>query len=224
MNSRTPIMIKFCGIRTKQDIDKCQYANYLGFIVDVPNAKRSLNHDEAKGLIEYGKRYSKTVAVTNFEERILKINRLVSPDIIQIHANIVQNLDTLQNELKSIKQNYALVIGLEENKIVNERVLNHSLGIHAEYIVIEQSSNGKIGGGLGKSRDWSETKEIIQKYPHLRFFVAGGINTHNALNVINITNPSGIDISSGIENPDGSKSTVIIKKIFKQLKNRMKVI
>lgn len=219
LNKINQTLVKFCGIRTKQDIKTCQYSDYLGFIVDVPNAKRNLDYEVAKDLIEFGKKFTTTVAITTSVEKVSKINEIIKPDIIQIHTKLSLNLDKLKTKLDSIKQAYALVIGLEDEKIINEDILKHPIGINAEYIVIEHSKNGKIKGGSGESRDWTNTKDIIRKHSKIRFFVAGGINPKNALEVITLTKPTGIDISSGIENPDGTKSSIFVREILKHTKN-----
>ncbi|MFX1537527.1 MAG: hypothetical protein ACFFDI_25265, partial [Promethearchaeota archaeon] len=89
-----------------------------------------------------------------------------------------------------------------------------------EYIVIEASKNGKIEGGQGKTRDWDKTTEIIRRYPNLAFFVAGGLNPNNISKIISITRPAGIDVSSGIENSEGTKSPVLAQKIIRQVRNK----
>lgn len=214
------VQIKFCGLRTKYDIVICQDADYLGFIVEVPEAERSLSLEKAARLIKYGKKFALTVAVITALEKIPEICEFVRPDIIQIHTAINCNSNTLQEKLASFKQKYALTIGLESKRIVNYSVLTHDLGSKAEYIVIEASKNGKIEGGQGNTRDWDKTTEIIRQYPNFGFFVAGGLNPTNVSKIISITRPTGIDISSGIENSKGIKSPVLVQKIINQVRNK----
>ncbi|MFX1532672.1 MAG: hypothetical protein ACFFDI_00400, partial [Promethearchaeota archaeon] len=123
MLSSDSVLIKFCGLRTKLDIVVCQDADYLGFIVEVPGAKRSLSLEKAVKLINYGRKFALTVAVITTLEKIPEICESVRPDIIQIHTTINCNLNTLQEKLVSYKQKYALTIGLESKSIVNYPVL-----------------------------------------------------------------------------------------------------
>ncbi|MFX0094025.1 MAG: phosphoribosylanthranilate isomerase [Candidatus Hodarchaeota archaeon] len=217
------IQIKFCGLKSKQDTLVCQDADYLGYIVEVPCAKRSLSFEKAAKLVSYGKKFGLTVAVTTSLEKIPKICESVKPDIVQIHTKIMTDLNSLEEKMAAYWQKYALVIGVESDNIINYYTLAHSLGSGAEYIVIEASMNGQIVGGQGKTRNWIQTAEIIKKHPKITFFVAGGLNSSNIRNIISSTKPAGIDVSSGIENSDGSKSPVLTQKIIRQVRNNCSI-
>ena len=60
----------------------------------------------------------------------------------------------------------------------------------------------KVYGGTGKSFNWSLVAEHPPKKP---FFAAGGLTPFNIIEAIRTMHPFGIDISGGVEGPDGCK-------------------
>ena len=69
--------------------------------------------------------------------------------------------------------------------------------------------------GSGEAFDWS----ILQDFnPTKPYFLSGGININNIDEAIKIANPDFIDISSGIEETKGIKSSKLIIEILQKIK------
>lgn len=51
-----------------------------------------------------------------------------------------------------------------------------------------------------------------------RFFIAGGLDAGNVSEVISLTNPDGVDVSSGVESQQGIKDIEKIKKFIDKVK------
>jgi phosphoribosylanthranilate isomerase len=72
-------------------------------------------------------------------------------------------------------------------------------------------------GGTGKTLDW----EMLQNFnPGCPWFLAGGLTPDNIIEALSQLNPSGIDLSSGVERTPGDKDLEKVAKLFERLGNR----
>lgn len=69
-------------------------------------------------------------------------------------------------------------------------------------------------GGTGKKLDWQTLKQFN---PGLPWFLAGGLTPDNILEALALLEPSGIDLSSGVENSPGDKDLDKVAKLFERL-------
>lgn len=69
-------------------------------------------------------------------------------------------------------------------------------------------------GGTGETWDWSLVKDFAPQKP---WFLAGGLNGGNAIAALTQVNPSGIDLSSGVETAPGEKDLTLVKQLFETL-------
>ena len=70
-------------------------------------------------------------------------------------------------------------------------------------------------GGTGKTLDWQSLQQFQPSCPWL---LAGGLTPDNVLDALNQLNPSGIDLSSGVERAPGDKDLNKVAKLFEQLR------
>ena len=57
------------------------------------------------------------------------------------------------------------------------------------------------GSGSGKTLDWSILKNV-----DVPFILAGGLTPENVGEAVRMVRPMGVDVSSGVEFPEGGKS------------------
>jgi phosphoribosylanthranilate isomerase len=72
-------------------------------------------------------------------------------------------------------------------------------------------------GGTGQTLDW---KILEQFSPSCPWFLAGGLTPDNIVEALNQVNPSGIDLSSGVEHSPGDKDLDKVAKLFEKLGSR----
>ena len=72
-------------------------------------------------------------------------------------------------------------------------------------------------GGTGKTLDWSSLRKFN---PDCGWLLAGGLTPDNVLTALAELQPSGIDLSSGVEQAPGDKDLVRVRQLFEQLQQR----
>ncbi len=74
-----------------------------------------------------------------------------------------------------------------------------------------------MGGGTGKTIDWPTLAAFKPDKP---WFLAGGLNPANINQALSLTQPNGIDLSSGVEHAPGNKNINAVEALLTQL-NRL---
>lgn len=77
---------------------------------------------------------------------------------------------------------------------------------------------GNLIGGTGVTHDWSISSRIVKEITK-PVILSGGLNSQNVLSAINTVRPYAVDVNSGVENVDGSKSFEKVKSFITQAKS-----
>lgn len=181
--------VKICGLKNLADARYASGAgaDFLGFI-QYPASPRYISAEFAKEIIGwlYG---AKTVGVF-FDEEAEVVNakcELAGFHFAQLHGNespaYCEWID--RPIIKVIKVMPDSTRAQLEQEIA---AFSHV----AEYFLFD---TGHVGGS-GKSFDWSLIQGITSSIP---YFVAGGLNPANVRSAIEITQPFGVDVASGVE-------------------------
>lgn len=199
--------LKFCGFKTRMDIEKaltCEM-DYIGLIF--AKSKRQVDKVLAKEMIaglDFGKIKLVGVFMDQPLDDVIEIADFVGLDIIQIHG-VESNKFLLELRSRFKGEIWRAIPGSEEHLITfNE--------IPAELVLIDSTK----GGGSGEVADW----KLIEKYQdsfNKPYFLAGGLGLDNVEEAMGLLRPSGLDISSGIE-ADGVKSLELMNEICRMVK------
>ncbi len=178
-------LVKFCGLRRAQDVALSNELrpDLVGFIVDYPPSRRSLNETQLVALA--GAVSSSIVRVGVFVDASLDlICRLVEADVIdvvQLHGKESEAYIEQLRERVSVAIMQAFCIA----RAHDVDAAQHSL---ADIVLLDS------GKGSGERFDWSLIQKVRRPY-----FLAGGLTPKNLAYAIELLHPFGIDISSGIE-------------------------
>ena len=71
-------------------------------------------------------------------------------------------------------------------------------------------------GGTGKTLDWGTLRQF---HPSCPWFLAGGLTPDNVLEALSRLQPSGIDLSSGVERSPGDKDLDKVAQLFKKVRS-----
>jgi phosphoribosylanthranilate isomerase len=88
----------------------------------------------------------------------------------------------------------------------NDQDFEHQLTnlSHNDAVLVDSSTPRAIGG-TGTTFNWSKAKTLLRVAPHLRLIVAGGLAPENVKQAIEMLQPWGVDVVSGVESAPGRK-------------------
>ena len=194
------VKIKICGLRRLEDIEIVNKykPDYIGFVF--ADSKRKVSHEQASKMKDYlsSDIISVGVFVNADCEEILKLYNDGIIDMAQLHGD--ENEEYI-NYLKEKTNNELKIIKAIEMSHDND-LFNYD-DSQADFLLLDS------GKGSGKTFDWSLIRKDLKK----EFFLAGGINSENAVQAIDEFSPYSIDLSSSLE-VDGFKDEKKVKEIM----------
>jgi phosphoribosylanthranilate isomerase len=193
------IRIKFCGITNLKDAQlgiKLK-VDYLGFIVEVKDSLRSLSIEEFQTIVQKLRKESSSTQIVavmvnpkmKLVEYVIK-NKLAH--CIQLHGE--ESAEFCERYKAKIEIWKAFRILPEDFKRMYE-VIN-SYRLCTDRILLDAKHSAFEAFDLYKQLQSQKFKLIL----------AGGLNSKNILNYINILHPEMVDLSGGIEISPGIKS------------------
>jgi phosphoribosylanthranilate isomerase len=208
--------IKICGLRRKEDI---QYANrclpdYIGFVF--APSRRQVGADTAAELKELLDPRVRAVGVFVNQEiaLIASLCRRGIIDLVQLHGDEDETYIAALRKAAAAPIIRAVAIGAADAAADAAAGARHAVppqmitaAASADFLLFDAAASdarrpGSRGGG-GRTFDWQVLLEIRR---HIRqpFFLAGGLNADNLAEAIQLLDPYGVDLSSGVET-DGWK-------------------
>ena len=199
---RSKIRVKICGITNKQDMDAIiKYDAHYAGLMFFEKSPRFVETELARQLsLHAGNKIKKVAVAVNPDTRFLdEIVENVPLDFIQLHG------EETPERVKEIKLKYQLpvikAIGISEAKDL--KLVSIFSEVSDQLLIDAKPPKSSIlPGGNGLSFDWNLIKNIEFDCPWL---LAGGLNSKNAANAIDLTGATQLDLSSGVERSPGVK-------------------
>ena len=199
---RSKIRVKICGITNKQDMDAIiKYDAHYAGLMFFEKSPRFVETELARQLsLHAGNKIKKVAVAVNPDTRFLdEIVENVPLDFIQLHG------EETPERVKEIKLKYQLpvikAIGISEAKDL--KLVSIFSEVSDQLLIDAKPPKSSIlPGGNGLSFDWNLIKNIEFDCPWL---LAGGLNSNNAANAIDLTGATQLDLSSGVERSPGVK-------------------
>jgi len=203
--------VKFCGFTNLIDVLEALNlgVDYLGFAIEMPTNVRSISIHKLKNIIQEAKQilpknFPKVVAVTSNLDSF-KLNQLVDSqvvDIIQFHGQ--EDRYILSQFYSQIEIWKAFEI-IPESQDLLQKMTNLKNFVH-RFVIDKPKFNGS---------QFSAIKEFMQaKNLGFDLVLAGGLDVDNVNQFIRQLGPAIIDVSSGIEEKIGQKSTQKMKSFL----------
>ena len=196
--------IKICGLRDYDAIKMCvdRGAKYLGFVCDYPKSPRSISPYKLSELMEeisHLKAYKVAVTV-NPDDTVIDIIK-DSVDFIQLHGSETNQRILQIKKRSNLKIIKAIKIGVEED------LQQLDLYPDADDLLLDTPA---------MERSELFNFNLLDNRNISSYFLAGGINIHNAHQALQFT-PK-LDISSGLESELGIKDLEKIEKFMEEVK------
>lgn len=204
--------IKICGITQPEQGQAIAElgATALGFIC-VRETPRYIKPTQIRSIIDRLPKKIDRIGVflnTTLEE-IVSIVQETGLTGVQLHgdetAEFCQTLRQLLPEIELIKA----------FKIKNtESLLETKIYFDCVNTLLLDAYHPQLAGGTGKTLDW----DVLSQFDITRpWFLAGGLTPNNVSKALNCLNPSGIDLSSGVERSPGDKDLEKVAQLFENL-------
>jgi phosphoribosylanthranilate isomerase len=214
------MIVKICGVKTKDDLDAAVEAgaDAVGFLVGQIHASSDfILPGTATRLAELLPPYISPVIVTHFveSEPILEILRKTQIFNVQIHGKC--SLETLIVIRENIPSTGKIIFaGHFINGELTPDCEPYMPYINAVLLDSCDRSSGRIGG-TGKTHDWTKSAEYVRKNK-IPVILAGGLNPENVAAAVKQVRPFGVDANSGLKNKDGNCSRELCSAFVKSAK------
>lgn len=176
--------IKICGLKSKEDILSANALkpDYIGFVF-LEGRTRYISPSDAHELRQLLDPSIPAVGVFVNEsaENICSLVRNGTIQMVQLHGREDEDFVKELKQKINVPVIKAFIIQSKEN-------IEKALSFSCDYLLLDN------GLGTGKIFDWSLIQNI-----HRPFFLAGGLNPENVGKAIELANPYGVDVSSGVE-------------------------
>jgi len=186
------MLIKICGIKDAETAlfaAECG-ANFIG-LVFAEHSKRYVIPEVAKEIVQTAKeKGAQPVAVFSdcTKEKVLSICEAVGIDIVQVHGSPIELPEYMKRIYVNNRESF-----LREGK---------------DFLLFDHAQ-----AGSGISFDWNSF--IPPKGQP--WFLAGGLTPKNVKEAIALLNPTGVDVSSGVEK-EGKKDKKLIEAFIKEIR------
>lgn len=206
--------IKFCGMTDVNDIQFAsdnEYVNYIGIIFsDMSPRQVSLKQAELLVKACSNKKPIVGVFMNQSAEYINSIINNINISLIQFHG------DESLSFCKSFNKKFIKTLH------ISQKINSFDKGFENDTdAFLLDTSIGDNYGGTGKIFDWSilnknnNLKDLIKSKP---YYIAGGLDSNNIIELITKHNPYGVDVSSGIESAIGKKDHQLMKKFIENVR------
>ena len=200
--------VKICGLVRPEDIETANLCrpDYIGFVFADSRRRVSIEQAEclraglADGILAVG------VFVNAPAQEAARIAEKGIIDIIQLHG------DEDEAYIRTIKK-YTRKPVIKAVRVQSREQILKAEELPCEYLLLDTYTKGQYGGS-GKGFDLSLIPSL--KRP---FFLAGGLNSQNVRQAIDMTHPYAVDTSSGVET-DYKKDYEKIKAFINAVRGR----
>lgn len=211
--------IKICGLKTAETVEAAitYGASHIGFIF-FAQSPRNISFLQAASLSEIAKNRAKIVAVTVDSDNLFldELVHSVNPDMLQLHG-----LETPRRVVE-IKKRFNLpvmkAIAVHDASDLQNAVPYKNI---ADRILFDAKAphGSNLPGGNGVVFDWNILKSFDST---INYMLSGGLSSENIKDALTQANPSGIDVSSGVETMPGVKDINLIAKFFTATQKALK--
>lgn len=190
-------------------------ADALGFHVQLEHGKCPIGPATAAAIIQKLPPFVTSVVVTseNDPKKLLHLLRQTGTSTLQLYGASTDVIETLKGMCTYLK----VIVPMTADDSAIEKV--QELEGIADAILLD-SPKGSDGaeGGTGKTHDWNVSARIVAE-SSVPIILAGGLTPDNVSEAVAQVQAWGVDVRSGVSNPDGSKNEMKVKSFAQVVKS-----
>ncbi|PCI76220.1 MAG: phosphoribosylanthranilate isomerase [SAR86 cluster bacterium] len=190
---------KICGITRAQDAIAAAElgADAIG-VNFYPKSPRAISVADLPNLVKGLPERVAVVAlfVNPTSELVREVMGTGAVDLLQFHG------EESAEFCEQFEMPYMKVVAVKADSDLKSELAKYE---SAQYILLD-SFDPILLGGTGKTFDWSKVKELTEQQQG-RLILAGGLAPANVREAIEIVQPFGVDVSSGVEASKGIKDS-----------------
>ena len=190
--------VKFCGLRTAEEVALVPAGGAAGFVVEVPASPRNLAPESAAKLVDALPSEAEAwgVVVDPTVELVRRLFDEVGVDRIQVYGAVPEGLEYLER--------HHLVPSIPV--AVQPGGAPPAMPPAEDYPRVHLDAAGQsLPGGSGVRPDWEICAKLVDTNPGRKLVLAGGLTADNVRDALGSVRPWGVDVSSGIERAPGVK-------------------
>lgn len=204
----TPVRAKICGIRSEDDLRIAinSGADAVGFISGVTHfSEDELTAEEAQSLCRQVPPFVSRVLVTHLDDHaeIIHLARSIGVDSIQVHGLVTE--ETAARVFENWNGTVTRVLHMVSGIGVEDALRVAST---CDAVQFDSRTEDRLGG-TGMTHDWNASASIALalREREIPTVLSGGLNDQNVAEAIDVVRPFAVDVNSGVEGPEGDKSS-----------------
>nr|WP_047578858.1 phosphoribosylanthranilate isomerase [Methylobacterium sp. ZNC0032] len=211
MSDGSPFLIKICGLSTPETLEAALAAgaDMIGLNFH-PRSPRRVTLERAMELASIARGRTDIVAlVVDWSEReAAELAEALDPDWFQFHGR--ETPEQTAALRRAVGRPVMKALGIATGEDLKAVAAYRDA---ADLILLDAKppKDAAFPGGHGKTFDWGLLANLD---PSQRFMLSGGLDPANVAEAIQVTRPSGIDVSSGVESAPGVKDPARIAEFI----------
>lgn len=221
--------IKICGVRKVEEVVSVAEsgADAIGLNFFPPSIRFvSPGDEETRALAAKASELGLKVVgvfVNETPEEVCQVAQRVGIDAIQLHGDETIHHARQIRELIDLPLVRAIKLPVEGLSVALMEQRSRpwiDLGVQ----LLLDADAGRAHGGSGKQLDWQIIQQWAQQQlgdrtgPKVLWTLAGGLHSENVGEAIKTSQASSVDTASGVEEPKGEKSPVLIRRFVEACK------
>jgi phosphoribosylanthranilate isomerase len=198
MTSRPRTRIKICGITRVDDARAAALAgaDAIG-LVFWPGTPRVVTHAQARAIVAALPPYLTVVGlfVDPAKDEVSAALAAVPIDVLQFHGAEPAAF------CRVFGRRYVKAIAVKEGVDLLESVSPYG---DAAGVLFDAFREGDLPGGTGRAFDWGRLSADVRRRIAAPLILSGGLDPDNVARAVRDVAPWGVDVSSGVEERDGS--------------------
>jgi phosphoribosylanthranilate isomerase len=190
---------------------------YLGFPLRVPDRSREdLSEADAATIIRSLPYDCHAVLITYIKDAndIVDFCGQLGTQIVQLHGAVsVDQLSKLRQHAPKITIIKSVVVGNQPQELFE--VIDQATRFVDAFLIDTFDPQTGWSGATGKTHDWTISKRLIN-HSRLPVILAGGLNPGNVHEAILQVRPAGVDVHTGVEDPDGRKNPDRVRRFIEE--------